>query len=708
MISWWGFISGRLALTGDISHYYWESRFFLDNIAQGIYPLWNPGFNGGVPWNFYLRRIGEVNPFYWAITGFRILGLTPLHAYLAFLVLYYFLGLVAFWLLARLFLKDRLTSTAAYLLLLFSWGGQIFCCFDILLFVPLVWFFYFIFAFAKEKKKHQFLGIFFFASIMATTYIPFFTLIIICSFFFFFFLFFMRESLDFFKAIFRFLGQHKCFTSLSLGFFLLACIPNVDFYFESRAGGFVMPSRHLGSTDPSAIAVAVDNNIDVGGVVTSHTVWDIIAYGYFDKVFSNQHDMRIMDFNIAYLFFIVLLLTLINPVSRRTSVLLLTGVFITLMATIKGRFYPFFLSHVFFFRYMRMLQLFFWLAVLPMAILMVMEQLRVFLNNYQSRKNGKVLAFVVIVHVLFFAALLTQEGIVWSSYLVVVLSLIFFILIILGRCNQLTLAVILWLGLIIQPITLVRLIAQNSKAEQQSVIIDRTPAYQRYFLLPERIAEKPIVEKNNAQGNVKQMPSVKYYDNPWLTNINQHIDQGNVQRFVINQLQLFDNTAPADDSSIEMLFDKLSQMWKSHQNLVFLPLYGSTPDDLRSIAPNVFRSQIVYQGDPAVKVLSFDTNTLRLQTRLDRPRFLLWTNGYHPGWHVYIDGNEGRLLRADYAFKGAWIPSGDHLVIFRFATPLRYTAAYVLLFSFAVVLFILVALSFKEGFLVPKEAAIEN
>jgi uncharacterized membrane protein YfhO len=102
-------------------------------------------------------------------------------------------------------------------------------------------------------------------------------------------------------------------------------------------------------------------------------------------------------------------------------------------------------------------------------------------------------------------------------------------------------------------------------------------------------------------------------------------------------------------------------------------------------------------------VLAYDVNTLRLETDLDRPRFLLWTNGYHPGWHVYIDGQEGRLLRADYAFKGAWIPSGEHQVMFRFGTPLQYVKAYLLLFAFAVVLVWMVTLVFSEGLLVEGE-----
>ncbi len=700
---WWGFISGKLALGSDAFYYYWDSRFFLDNISHGVYPLWNPDYSGGVPWNFFLRRMGEVNPFYWVINVLKFLGVSSLQAHLVFLVFYYFLGLVGYWLLAKLFLKDRLTSTGAYLLLLFAWGGQLFCCFSALLLVPLTWFFYFLFAFGAEKKKHQFLGVCFAASLMVTTYIPFFTLTIIAVFLFFLFLFFMKESLDFLKAVLLFFRAHKFFAVLSLGFFLLACFPTVNFYFESQRGGFVMPSRHLGSTDKSEVAVAIANSSGTGDINVARTVWDIIAYGYFDRVFSDQKDMGVGDFNIAYLFFIVLILAVINPFSRRTALLLVSGVFLTLTTMTKGRLYPFLLDHVFFFRFMRMLQLFFWLAVLPMAVLMVMEQLRVFLRDHQGRRDPRVLAFVITVHVLFFVGLLTQEGVVWSSYLAVGLSLVFFILAIVGRCDKHLLALILWLGLMVQPIEIVGHICQNSVAFNRFYIIDRSSFYEKNFLLQDRTSVKLTPDEGVKRENTIHISSAGYYENPWLNNILQSIYERNVQRFVVNQLLFFDNTVPEDKFLNEGFYIKLARMWGSLQNLVFLPLKGSTPEDFRSLAPSILKAQVVYKGSPEVRVLSFDVNTLRLQTCLDRTRFLLWTNGYHPGWHVYIDGLEGRLLRADYAFKGVWVPAGVHTVVFRFGMLQRYAVGYTLLFLFVVMMVTIVVFGLKEGFLVQEE-----
>ncbi|MBF0570866.1 MAG: hypothetical protein HQL12_03240 [Candidatus Omnitrophica bacterium] len=704
--AWWGHISGKYGLMGDAFNYYWDSRFFLDNISHGIYPLWNPDYSGGVVWNFFLRRMGEFNPFYWIISGLKVFGLGAIEAHLVFLVLYYFLGLVGFWLLARLFLKDRLTSTGAYLLLLFCWGGQLFYCFDVLQFVPLVWFFYFLFVFALEAKKHSFLGVCFTLALIVTTYVPFFPLTVIGSFLFFVFLFYMKESLCFFGTAKNFMRAHKFFTVMSLGFLLLACSLPVNFYFESRGGGFVLPNRHLGATDKSEVALTTNVSNNEKGITYANKVWDIIAYGNFDKVFSNQKDMTISNFNIAYLFFIVPLLAIINPVSRRSALLLVSWVFLILINITNGRLYLFVLEHVFFYRYMRMLQLFLWLAVVPMAILMVMEQMRVFMRNHEGRKDIKVMLYVIAVHVLFFAGLLTQQGASWSSCLSVAMSLVFFILAIMGYRARGAMAVMLWFSLMIQPITFAYYIDRNCLGCSPSLLHDHASFYQTHFLLPQRTSVMPGGGVNTSIAD--QRGDLDYYANPWVSGLQQNIGQVNYRQFIFNKLLLFDNTIPEDHFSPDKFSSKLSTLLSSRKNCVLLPQAASLPEDFRSLAPRVLKAQAVYDDTPEVKVLLFDANTLQLQTSLDHPRFLLWTNGYHPGWKVTIDGHENRLLRADCAFKGVWVPQGIHKIIFRFGTPLQYAADYILLIGFIVTVIMVLILGIKEGFMVEKGTGIEN
>ena len=79
MICFRAFLSGRLALLSDAVPYYENVKFFLDNLRQGIYPLWDPTRDGGVPNELFLRRIGEFNPFYLLIVLGNLLGVPYTH-----------------------------------------------------------------------------------------------------------------------------------------------------------------------------------------------------------------------------------------------------------------------------------------------------------------------------------------------------------------------------------------------------------------------------------------------------------------------------------------------------------------------------------------------------------------------------------------------------------------------------------------------------
>ena len=58
------FIFGNSMLTGDAVAFYEHFEFFYNNITRGIIPLWESSRDGGVPAEFFLRRIGEFNPLY--------------------------------------------------------------------------------------------------------------------------------------------------------------------------------------------------------------------------------------------------------------------------------------------------------------------------------------------------------------------------------------------------------------------------------------------------------------------------------------------------------------------------------------------------------------------------------------------------------------------------------------------------------------------
>ena len=107
-----GFILNKSLLIGDAAAYYEHFKFYLDNISRGVYPMWESSREFGVPSEFFLRRIGSFNPLFYLILLFNVLGLSYLSSYLVFLTVYYFLGMLGFFLLAQRVLKDPITAFA--------------------------------------------------------------------------------------------------------------------------------------------------------------------------------------------------------------------------------------------------------------------------------------------------------------------------------------------------------------------------------------------------------------------------------------------------------------------------------------------------------------------------------------------------------------------------------------------------------------------
>ncbi|MDP8212823.1 MAG: hypothetical protein P9X22_05995 [Candidatus Zapsychrus exili] len=164
--------------------YFEHTRFYIDNISRGIYPMWESTRQLGVPAEFFMRRIGSYNPAYFFIIVLNKLGMPYVNSYLLFLAGYYFLGVLGFYLLAKQMFKDSNIAFLAYILLLFSsLGTKAFESYILLVSVPTIWFFFFLFAFTQKQNKFHFLGIIFSLMIILITYIPFYFITVFCPFF---------------------------------------------------------------------------------------------------------------------------------------------------------------------------------------------------------------------------------------------------------------------------------------------------------------------------------------------------------------------------------------------------------------------------------------------------------------------------------------------------------------------------------------------
>ncbi|MCL4557437.1 MAG: YfhO family protein [Deltaproteobacteria bacterium] len=106
--------------------------------------------------------------------------------------------------------------------------------------------------------------------------------------------------------------------------------------------------------------------------------------------------------------------------------------------------------------------------------------------------------------------------------------------------------------------------------------------------------------------------------------------------------------------------------------------HGEAFDLVRRYAPQIGRTAVISReaaryasfvpGDtmtaPAsdVSFEEYAPNRIKMRVDTSSPGLLVISNTYFPGWHAYIDGRGTRVIRADYAFQGVFVPGGRHEV----------------------------------------------
>jgi hypothetical protein len=67
-----------------------------------------------------------------------------------------------------------------------------------------------------------------------------------------------------------------------------------------------------------------------------------------------------------------------------------------------------------------------------------------------------------------------------------------------------------------------------------------------------------------------------------------------------------------------------------------------------------------------VQIVDYRNEVVGVRARTDRGGYLVLADAHYPGWRAYVDGEETRVLRADYLFRAVALPPGEHLAEFRY------------------------------------------
>ena len=686
-----GFILCSYSLITDAMVYYDHFQYFTENISRGVFPFWDPSYNSGLPTEFFLRRIGEFNPFFVIMLIAYKSGLPFLVCFPLFASIYYFMGAFGFYLISRQIFKDERAALVAYLLLYFSsLSTLLFCSFIVLIFTPMVWLFYFLLVFYETREKYTVLGATFCLMILASTYIPFYFLTIFLIFLGVFIALYARVFKSFCLSFRQFAGQHKMFVAFCGLILSLSCIPTLQFYVESQTGEMVLPTRHYNAPAQIPLSVPIQRS-DFGGIIP-HLV--------IEELYIGAKQMQLSRIYVPFFFNFLLLTAFVVKLNKKLTLLFLWGYLVLVISLYDAVIYKFLYNHVFFFKYFRNFQFFFWLAVLPIFILICAEQFRLFLNVATNTKMKRIsaLVFIILIHILAVVFLyLNQPREAQTYYAVAAVSFLFFLGHWMGwlKPNSVLTWGVLLLVLVIDPFEVYHYMNINSKPLSSPYRYGLDQSYRKINLLDEKealatINRPPVLRDAKAASSMdEQTLKYIYFGSKWYSFLVEHLDVHTLAYYTDRKLVVYDRVEYMADQDLDI--NKVTEVFRSNKNLAIVSSKESELMNSRAEKINP-QAEIVTQHSPSVKVLDYNVNFIKLKTNYHIPKFLVYNDNDHRDWRLFINGQKKDIVRANIAFKGVWLPAGENIVYFRFGNSWKFLGKLFFVFVFSGVFIYLCAL----------------
>ncbi len=81
--------------------------------------------------------------------------------------------------------------------------------------------------------------------------------------------------------------------------------------------------------------------------------------------------------------------------------------------------------------------------------------------------------------------------------------------------------------------------------------------------------------------------------------------------------------------------------------------------------------RIVASDSNRATITAYDLHQIEMNVRVKTPALMVLSdNDYPPGWKVYVNGQEKRIVKANYAFRGVFLEPGNHNVEFQYSSKL--------------------------------------
>ncbi len=654
------FLNASAALQGDAYPYLGHIRFYLDSIVAGIYPLWNPWEDNGNANEFFLRRIGEFNPFFLLIKLLEQLGLGFTTAHRLFLGGYFFLGVAGFYLLSFRTFRDRTAAMTAALLLLFSsWGGKVFESFIILEFVPFIWFAFFLTAFVQSPRQVFLLGAVFCLMIINVTYIPFYFYTIFGAFIVFWAIVYNVQCATSLSPARHFILNNKKFAALCCMLVFLSLIPGALWYKATQSNEAYAAGRG------SQVSAAHTNSVSIAKVNEG----GILPHLIFDRQFINTNKLRLDDPYLPVFAFLMFVSGIWFRLSRRLVLFFLFGGMMFMIGLANATFVHGLLYTIIpFFKLFRNVQFFLWLAILPAMILFAVDQAMT-LTKIRSR-HPWLITWIIATHAaaLALCAIAQVSGI--ATYATIILSLVWMLFVIhdQGRNPRLALC-LLWAAIVVQPFGVL-----GQWAERYPPIAASRFAYENPHTLILPSAKKADDTMRLAQirsrGRTGSELLHSHFAVRWYYEALENIPRPILATYLSVPFLTYDGVESVRSDSKDHA--KVAESMAVLQNIAF----AHTDRPLKFNSRGSFNARIITDQDRDFEILRFTPVSLTVRTSFERDQFLVWTSNYHSLWRAYIDGRETPVIRTNILSQGLSVPSGDHVIRWQFHQTWRYVLGY--------------------------------
>jgi len=670
-----GFLSGKYMLGRDARNFFVYVNYFIYNIMHGVYPAWDPFLAWGRPNELQLRTIGELNPLLHIMTLLNAIGCSPYLSFCVFMSVYFFLGILGFYFLAKLILKSKkFAYIASVILTLSSFGWIVFTDPEVvLIFVPTVWFFYFFLNCLIKPSRVSVLGLTYTIMLIMATYIPFYFATIFLFFIVLLGVAYFRLIPKAFSNIFRFVRKNKVFVLVCAILIIVSIAPGFLWYLSNGSGEYIASGRQT-----SLKAAAMDIGLAQHGNFWGHTDLKQIVLG---------QDVRgVCPFYVPICLFLMVWLSIGNLFNKRLFILLglsLSLFFVTLLNLTPV--YAFLYKYIFFFKYFRNMHYFLWLGILPSIILFSLEHVRQILNyeTNSGRKRNIIVGYMFVLHAVFFAVLYSIGNKSWTVNATILLSFIIFSAYFLGFLKR---KVVLFIAILAIVVSLhpFEIFSQISKlavegGNLRDTVYPKTIPFS--LTRPTEGRSEPIAGKIPFLSDTSGFYDQFFRGSAWSFSLQENIDPKILKRYVSHKFFVFDSTR--NISPKKFSFPGIRYVLNGGINEAFVMDAGEKSVGQMSGKGLQKKAVSINEESDRFRIIHFDVNTVKIMTDFDDEKFLVYNDSSFPGWRVFVNGEKALLLQANVAFKGVWIPRGKNTVVFAYRLKRFYVYQFILMGIFA-------------------------